>query len=119
MLELVVVLLLMVEVLLLLLTFDVHWNYFGFAVVSSRACKKGETFQLFLFASMQIAVHPPLPPLGNLQLLLRYAVSGHGLEKLCPCGILHLRSAFLPTVCGSVPCAFPFRVVVNLWFRNY
>lgn len=61
MLELVVLLLLMVEVLLLLLTFDVHWNYFGFAVVSSRACKKGETFQLFLFASMQIAVHPPLP----------------------------------------------------------
>lgn len=94
--------------LLLLLTFDVHWNYFGFAVVLCVMHAKGEAFQLFLFASMQIAASsasPSFPP-TPLLLELRFGLSGHGPKNYVPAGfafvVLRPYSALLPTVLPTV-----------------
>lgn len=67
--------------------------------------QREEVFQLFLFASMQIAASSASPSrYSNLQ--LRFGLSGHGPKNYVPAGfafvVLRPYSAFLPTVLTTV-----------------
>lgn len=77
--------------------------------------QREEVFQLFLFASMQIAASSASPSrYSNLQ--LRFGLSGHGPKNYVPTGfafvVLRPYSAFLPTVLTTVTVFTVFGVTI-------